>query len=172
MKAIAEQANGGVIELRIVPVEHHKLHEKQQEALKDHDVQVRISAQIFSDGKHIGDFKGGKVRIAIPFTPAEGKVAEHHKVYYVAENGDMTRIPSTYVDGHMVLETPHFSDFVIVYEEVAEVEDDAVVDNVVVEDVVEEIEEAFSLPLIPIIVIVIAGIAFAGTLIFKKKFEE
>ena len=46
------------------------------------------------------------------------------------------------------------------------------VENVVVEDVIEEVEEAFSLPLIPIIVIAIAGIAFAGTLIFKKKFED
>ena len=119
IKAIAEQAQGSVIELRVVPIEHHELNEEQQTVLEEHDVAVRVSAQIFSDGEYIGDFKGGKARIAIPFTPEEGKAIEHHKIYFVDDNGEMTLMPSTYVDGHMVLETTHFSDYVIVYEEVA-----------------------------------------------------
>ena len=76
IKAIAEQAQGSTIELRVVPVEHHELNEEQQLVLAAHDVAVRVSAQIFSDGEYIGDFKGGKARIAIPFTPVEGRNPE------------------------------------------------------------------------------------------------
>lgn len=158
VKAIAEQAKGSVIELRVVPVEYHELNEEQQAVLEAHDVAICVSAQIFSDGEYIGDFKGGKARIAIPFTPEEGRLAEDHKVYYVADDGEMTLMPFTYADGHMVIETTHFSDYVIVYDEVAavgegpaEVEDDMAVE----EAPAEIVEEEAGLPIVPIIIIVV-----------------
>lgn len=169
IKAIAEQAQGSTIELRVVPIEHHELNEEQQATLEEHDVAVCVSAQIFSDGEYIGDFKGGKARIAIPFTPEEGKAAEHHKVYFVDDNGNMTLMPATYVDGHMVFETTHFSDFIIVYEETAVAEETETAVEDAEEAVVEEVQEEAGFPIIPIIVIVIVIIAAAAFFLTKKK---
>ena len=48
-------------------------------------------------------------------------------------------MPAVYVDGHMVFETTHFSDYVIVYDEVASVEEgpSPVDDDMAVEEPVE-----------------------------------
>jgi hypothetical protein len=174
IKAIAEQAQGSTIELRVVPVEHHELNEEQQKVLEAHDVAVRVSAQIFSDGEYIGDFKGGKATIAIPFTPEEGKVAEDHKVYFVDDNGEMTLMPAVYVDGHMVFETTHFSDYVIVYDEVASVEEgpSPVDDDMAVEAPVEEVQEEAGLPIVRIIIIVVAIILVVVFVATRKRNDK
>lgn len=177
VKAIAEQSKGNTVELRVVPVEHHELKEEQQAVLEKYDVAVRVSAQIFCDGEYIGDFKDGKAKIAIPFTPAEGRKAEHYNVYYVADNGEMTLVPSAYANGYMILETDHFSDYVIIYEGAdaetenvqAAVEDEAVTEEVIVEEVQEE-KSGF--PLLPIIIGAAAVIAIAAFVVIKKKDDE
>jgi hypothetical protein len=174
IKAIAEQAQGSTIELRVVPVEHHELNEEQQKVLEAHDVAVRVSAQIFSDGEYIGDFKGGKATIAIPFTPEEGKAAEDHKVYFVDDNGEMTLMPAVYVDGHMVFETTHFSDYVIVYDEVASAEEgpSPVDDDMAVEAPVEDVQEEAGLPIVPIIIVVVAVILVVAFIATRNKKDE
>lgn len=52
----------------------------------------------------------------IPFTPDAGKAVEHYKVYHIDEAGVLKEVAAEYVSGYMVFTTPHFSDYVIVYE--------------------------------------------------------
>ena len=181
--AITEQAKGETIEVRVVPVENYELNEEQQAVLQKHDVAVRVSAQIFSNGEYIGDFNGGKARIAIPFNPGHGKKAQDYHVYYVADNGEMTLVPSAYADKHMIIETDHFSEYAIVYE--GEEEEESVVTGEATETVTEEVTETVTeetpaqeaesgAPVLPIIVgiliLVVAGLAYVT--LKKKKDEE
>lgn len=174
LHAITEQAEGSVIELRVVQIENNELKEEQQAALEGKDVQVTVAAQIYSNGKYIGDFKGGTATLAIPFEPEAGTDAEDYLVYYVADNGDMTFMVSKYAAGHMIVQVDHFSDYVIVYEGAAaeETETPAAEEEPVVEEApVEETAEEAGMPILPIIIIVVAVIA-AVVFFMKKKNDE
>ncbi|MBQ7816583.1 MAG: hypothetical protein IJ339_04425, partial [Oscillospiraceae bacterium] len=161
VKAVTEQAGGATIEIRAVKAETHTLTETQQAAIADKDTAIVVTAQIFSDGEYIGDFKGGKATIKLPFTPEEGKAGEDHSVYFIDDNGEVTKVPSEYVDGHMVFTTSHFSDYAIVYEGAALGGE--------TETVVPEAPAAeSSVPIIPIVV-VIAIIVVGGVVLMMKK---
>ena len=175
LEALKEQAKGETIEIRVVPIEHHELLPKQQKALEEYEVVARVSAQIFCDGKYIGDFKGGKAIIAIPFTPQDGKDAEDYAVYYVAEDGTKEKKPSSYKNGYMLVETGHFSDYVIIYEGAdAKTEDANVVideDTNLDEGAVKTQDEKAGSPIIPIIIVIVV-IAAVVVFFVKKKKED
>ena len=180
LKAIAASANGATIELHVTPVEEYELNDEQQAVLARHDVALRILAKILCDGEYIGNFGEGKARIAVPFTPEAGRNAEDYRVYYVAEIGDMSEVPSTYVDGQMILETTHFSEYAIVYEGESEAEEEsAVTEEAVTEETTAEeapVEEAVvgkaGTPILPIIIAIVAVIAIAAFTVAKKKNDE
>ena len=161
VKAITEQADGETIEIRAVKTETHTLTEKQQATLADKDTAIVVTAQIFSDGEYIGDFKGGKATIMLPFQPEEGRAAEDYAVYFIDDHGELVAVPAEYVDGHMVFTTVHFSDYVIVYEGEAF--------GGSTEIVVPEAPAAESgFPVLPI-AIAIAIIIIGGVIILMKK---
>jgi len=166
VKAVTEQANGATIEIRAVKVETHTLTETQQTVLADKETAVVITAQVFSDGEYIGDFKGGKATVMLPFTPEEGREAEHYVVYFLDDNGELHEVASEYVNGHMVFTTVHFSDYVIVYEG-ANLGGET--DVVVTPETPAETTGSF--PVLPI-VIVIAIVVLGAVVIFKKKKSE
>lgn len=98
------------------------LAEAQQEKLAGLATGATISASITSDGKTISTFGGGSVTLSVPFkAPADNRPAEKFGVYYVPAEGKMTRQPTTYANGKLSFTTPHFSDFVAVYEPFADV---------------------------------------------------
>ena len=112
---IADQAaEAGEITIEVKKVEENVLNKEQKEAVKDKDVAVVISAKVIADGKIISDFGGGKVKVEIPFTPAENTKGTDYKVVYLADDGKVTVIPSKYVDGKIVVELEHFSEYAIV----------------------------------------------------------
>ncbi len=108
----AEDVESVIIE--VVKVEEEALTETQKEAIKDKEVAMVLSAQILADGKTISDFKGGKVTVEVPFAPAENSKVEDYKVVYIADDGKIEEIPFKYVDGKIVLELEHFSEYAIV----------------------------------------------------------
>ena len=163
LAAVAQQAEGETIEIRVVKAEESTLTAEQQKTLAEKDTAVVVSAQIFSDGKYIGDFKGGEVTIMLPLELEEGRSAEDYSVYYIDEKGNLEKVPAEYVDGNMVFTTSHFSEYVIVYEGVQGGE------TVIPETPAQT--SAASLPIIPIIV-VIAIIIVAAVIAVKKKEEE
>ena len=118
--AQAENVNSVIVE--VVKVEEEALTETQKEAIKDKEVAMVLSAQIIADGKNISDFKGGKVTVEVPFVPAENSKVEDYKVVYIADDGKIEEIPFKYVDGKIVLELEHFSEYAIVKDAVTSAE--------------------------------------------------
>ena len=117
----------------------------------------------------------------LPFRSTRvGKKAQDHKVYYVADNGEMTLVPSAYADKHMIIETDHFSEYVIVYEGESEVEESAAAEEAVTEGttveettVEETTVEKAGTPILPIIIIIaVIAVAGAAYMTVKKKTED
>lgn len=78
------------------------------------DVAMVISAEIICNGKNITDFGEGKVKVQIPFEPATGTKGSDYKIIYVADDGKLENITTSYKDGFLVAELEHFSEYVIV----------------------------------------------------------
>ncbi len=117
VEEVTKQAgNATEITIEVVKTEEKILNKEQKEAIKDKEVAIVLSARILADGKEISNFNGGKVKVEIPFTPAEGTKGSDYKIYYVADDGKVTAIPTRYVKGKLVVELEHFSEYVVVKE--------------------------------------------------------
>ena len=117
VEEVAKQAgNATNITIEVTKTEEKTLNKEQKEAIKDKEVAIVLSAKILADGKEISNFNGGKVKVEIPFTPAEGTKGSDYKVYYVADDGKVTAIPTRYVKEKLVVELEHFSEYVVVKE--------------------------------------------------------
>lgn len=114
LKSVAEQAQGESVVIEVIKVEDTTLNTEQQEAIKDKDVHVTISASILCDDEYIHDFDGGEVTITMPFTPAEGTKGSDYVVLYVADDGSIEEIETDYVDGALVFTLNHFSNYVVI----------------------------------------------------------
>jgi len=117
--SVVEQAGtNATIELNVEEVEKDTLNESQQNALENETKEVAavISAEILCNGETISDFKGGIVTVQIPFTPAEGMTGEDYVVAYIADDGTIEYLTTTYVDGCLVVDLEHFSEYVILGE--------------------------------------------------------
>ena len=111
-KAKTEQAD--VIALELEQIKTEALAPVQQIAVEDKTVAAVISASILVNDKEVHDFEGGKVTVAIPFTPEAGTTASDYIVLYVADDGTVEQIPSAFADGKLVLTLSHFSEYVVV----------------------------------------------------------
>lgn len=117
VEEVAKQAGTATnITIEVTKTEEKTLNKEQKEAIKDKEVAIVLSAKILADGNEISKFNGGKVKVEIPFTPAEGTKGSDYKVYYVADDGKVEAIPTRYVKGNLVVELEHFSEYVVVKE--------------------------------------------------------
>ena len=117
VEEVAKQAGTATnITIEVTKTEEKTLNKEQKEAIKDKEVAIVLSAKILADGNEISKFNGGKVKVEIPFTPAEGTKGSDYKVYYVADDGKVTAIPTRYVKEKLVVELEHFSEYVVVKE--------------------------------------------------------
>ena len=115
VEEISKQAKGASdVRIEVAKVGDSVLNDSQKAAIKDKEVAAVISAQIIADGKVISDFGGGKVKVEIPFTPAEDAKGEEYVVIYIADDGKITEIPTKYKDGIITVELEHFSEYAIV----------------------------------------------------------
>ena len=117
------------VKIEVTKIEEKTLNKKQKEAIKDKDIAVVISATIFADDTKISDFGGGKIKVEIPFTPVENTKGTEYKVVYIADDGKVTVVPSKYVNGKMVVELEHFSEYAIVKDKKAENKVENTVEN-------------------------------------------
>jgi len=128
LEAVAEQAQGETVTLKVQSIKVEELEEKQQAAVKDKAVAVTISAELIcnktgeniatKDGKGFGE---GAVTVAVP-VPAklpEGVKAADLKVYYVADDGTVTEVKSELKGEQIVFSLKHFSEYVIAAEQPA-----------------------------------------------------
>ena len=103
-------------------IDGKKLSKQQKAAIEKLEtfgiIQVKMSNTM--SGKAITDFLGGTATLRIPFEVPEGRKAEDFQVWYLAEDGSMTKQDTRYEDGHLVWDVGHFSEYVIMYEEPAD----------------------------------------------------
>jgi hypothetical protein len=94
-------------------VEKTVLNAPQKEMLKDTKVHQYISLEAKAGQTKISEFGGGKVTVSVPFALPAGKTGADFAVAYVADNGKVTAMPTTYKDGVISFETTHFSSYII-----------------------------------------------------------
>lgn len=161
--AVKEQAEGKKIEIRAIKIETANLSDTQKSAISDLDTVVIVTAQIFADGKYIGNFNGGRATIVLPLEIEEGRSPEDYKIYYVAEDGNLELVAAEYVNDHMVFTTGHFSDYAIVYEASAPVSSDAMASPAA------PAEETASFPIIPAVVVAVVVLCGIAQVMKKKQ---
>lgn len=116
-EAILEQATGDRIEIKVNSEHTDILNEAQKETLQNYQVQTCLDAFVESNGIRIHDFKGGKVKVSIPWNVEKGKKAVYYHVYYLDTDGAMDIYDTVYEGGKLWFETEHFSEYVIVYDD-------------------------------------------------------
>lgn len=116
-EAILEQAVGNKIEIKVNAEQTDILNQAQQKTLKNYQVTTCLDAFVESSGVRIHDFRGGKVKVSIPWDVEKGKKAVYYHVYYLDTYGAMDIYDTVYEAGKLWFETEHFSEYVIVYDD-------------------------------------------------------
>ena len=117
LASIAEQTTGKDLKLNVDPITESKLNAKQKEALADLDVQAVYDIYLTSDGKRITDFGGGKAAIQVTYQGKDGQQPGGIEVWYVADEGGKTWIPTTATADSVTFTVTHFSNYVLTYDE-------------------------------------------------------
>lgn len=113
VSAINTQSGDNAIKLVAKKVEKTALNAPQKEMLEKTAVHQVLSLEATAGATKISDFGDGKVTVSVPFAIPAGKKAADFAVAYVADNGKVTEMPTTYKDGVISFETTHFSSYVI-----------------------------------------------------------
>lgn len=123
LAAIAEQADGKDLRLNLDDIGESKLNTAQKAATGDMAVQAVYDAYMTSNNTRISDFKGGKATVSVSYTLKDGQLARGVTVYYIADDGTVTRMPTSYADGMVSWTVEHFSNYVVAYEDVCPQDD-------------------------------------------------
>jgi len=122
LQSVTEQAAGNAVTLVVEQVKEETLTEKQQEVVSKYDVAVTIKAEficqttqekIWTEEANTGK-ETGSVTVKIPFTPEQGTKGADYQVLYIADDGTVKEVKTSYVDGHLVFALEHFSEYVVV----------------------------------------------------------
>lgn len=116
LEAIAAQSGANDIQLKVENIGTDKLNTAQKEAVKNMDIQGGYEITL-TGGSAIVDFNNGTVTAKIPFSIPSGKQAEGFFVIHVADNGTVTKMPTSYENGYLKFSTDHFSKYMISYSE-------------------------------------------------------
>lgn len=111
--SIGEQAGETAVTIVAKEVEDTTLTTEQKAALEEKEVHTILNLEAFAGETKITEFGGGKVTVSVPFELPEGKTGTDYYVAYVAEDGNITAMPTTYADGVLTFETTHFSSYVV-----------------------------------------------------------
>lgn len=111
--SVNQQAGNAAVTIVAKEVKEETLSDKQTAALKDQEVLVVLSLEAKAGETNITSFGGGKVTVSVPFELPQGKKGEHFYVAYVAADGTLTPLPTTYANGMLRFETTHFSNYVV-----------------------------------------------------------
>ena len=161
LKAVADKATGQTIVVEISKINKSDLSKEQQNALKDKNVEMIISAEIIckESNKVISDdFGNGVVTVKLPFEPKAGEKGEDYTVVYIGDDGKLTIVKTEYKDGYLVFDAEHFSEYLVA--KTSEI-------NSPVDNDVPKTGDASNLMLY----VAIAMFATGMTIILKKKAE-
>ncbi len=116
LAAVVDQAKGSTVQLNLDNIGESKLKSAQKTAIKDMDVQAVYDAYMTSNGQRISDFKGGKAAVTVSYTLKDGQTGRGVVVWYVADDGKTTEVPTAYNDKTVSFTVEHFSNYVIAYD--------------------------------------------------------
>lgn len=111
LNTIAEEAAGQNVTLELEPASG--LTQEQQDIIGNNvaiDLTLRLGDTLISQFN-------GEAKVTVPFVLAGDKDAADVEVYYVAENGQLTKCASRYADGLVEFTTRHFSTYMVTYAE-------------------------------------------------------
>lgn len=111
--SIGTQAGETDVTIVAKEVEDTDLTTEQKAALEEKEVHAILNLEAFAGETKITEFGGGKVTVSVPFELPEGKAGTDYYVAYVADDGTITAMPTTYADGVLTFETTHFSSYVV-----------------------------------------------------------
>lgn len=111
--SIGTQAGENAVTIVAKEVEDTTLTTEQKAALEEKEVCAILNLEAFAGETKITEFGGGKVTVSVPFELPEGKTGTDYYVAYVADDGTITAMPTTYADGVLSFETTHFSNYVV-----------------------------------------------------------
>lgn len=111
--SIGTQAGTSSVTIVAKEVEKTTLNTQQKTALENKEVCAVLNLEAFAGQTKITQFGGGKVTVSVPFDLPTGKAGTDYYVAYVADDGTITAMPTTYADGVLKFETTHFSSFVV-----------------------------------------------------------
>ena len=122
LAAIEQQTIGNNLRIVLDQIEESGLNEAQRSAVAEMEVCAVYDAYMTSNGQRISDFDGGTATVRVPYTLAQGQQPAGVTVWYIADDGARTQMPSRYARGMAEFEVLHFSNYVIAYdaEKVAE----------------------------------------------------
>lgn len=114
--AVKEQL-GEETEIKVsveVVEEDISLSEEQKEQIGDNPVYDFNMVSVDAEGneEEVSNFEG-KVTVSLPYTLAEGEDIDSIDVWFIADNGELTRMDATYSNGFVTFETTHFSYYTV-----------------------------------------------------------
>lgn len=116
LAAIVGQMKGSDFQLHLDGMEASGLKAAQKSAIKAMDVQAVYDIYLTSNGIRITDFKGGSATVTVTYTLKDGQRGGGVVVWYVADNGDKTEIPTRYNSKDVAFTVEHFSNYVVAYD--------------------------------------------------------
>jgi len=111
--SIGEQAADKDVTIVATEVKQEDLKTEQKAALEEKQVFTVLNLEAKAGDEKITEFGGGKVTISVEFELPEGTIGTDFVVAYVADDGTITLMPTTYANGVLSFETTHFSNYVV-----------------------------------------------------------
>ena len=117
LQSLANQAKSGELQISMLDTGTMAFNDAQYEAIRGMSLFGGYNVSAAVGSKSISQFGGGNIKISIPFNIPNGRYAEGFCAYYVAPDGKLTRLATTYQGGMINFSVDHFSDYIIAYSE-------------------------------------------------------
>ena len=110
----------GTVEIRLEPAEWKALLPVQKDLLPAGSIMWNVSVTVMPKNgiEEMIHMLGGAATVAVPYELKEDETAENVAVYYIADDGTVEKLESSYDTERLaaVFETEHFSTFAVVHE--------------------------------------------------------
>ncbi len=113
MGTIAGAATDKPITIVAKETKQETLTTEQKATLAELNVATVLSLEVLVGDTKVSDFGGGKATITVPFELPEGEDGDKYYVAYIAADGTVTAMPTTYANGALTFTTPHFSEYAV-----------------------------------------------------------
>ncbi len=115
--AIADQAAGNDLKLNLDNIGVQGLNSEQLKAIEDLNVAAVYDAYMTSNGKRISDFRGGTATVTVTYELKDGEFVSGIRVWYVADGGDRSGVPTSFEGRLIHFVVAHFSNYVVSYDQ-------------------------------------------------------